>query len=350
MPKMRERCASRSAKSPSAIRERGPVRRFSVCAFGVAALLVALDAEALAAARRIVLIDAPPELARSVDVALYPWDIAVVEVEATPPDGTSPDAAASARSIAAREHADAVAWIERGEDAPTLWFFDDSDGSLRSHPLPPSPQDDPAELAAVALTLKTLVRAAPWESRLAVVKRARTGAGWESSVALEALARVPTSGASGEPRLGLWVAEWYGTSRWMWGAALGTSAGLGMTFDEGNSHGSLQDIDVRGSLRGRLLFGRRFLLEPKLGGSAHVERASVTSTAPPTSETFTRVDPSLDAGLSLGWQVTDQFAWSIGAEALAFLRYQRWLEGENSLFAPSPLWIQAGSSIAWSFK
>jgi hypothetical protein len=134
------------------------------------------------------------------------------------------------------------------------------------------------------------------------------------------------------------------------GAALGASAGVGMTFDDGGSHGDLQDIDVRASLRGRLSLGRRFILQPRVGGSAHVERATVSEATPAVSQTFTRVDPTIDLGLSLGWQVTDRFAWSIGAEALAFLRYQRWLEGDTVVFAPSPVWIQAGTSIAWSFR
>ena len=349
MPKMREHCASLFASFVRSIR--CPSRRAVCRGFGLGvALAFTAGTPAQAAARRIALIHAQPQLARSVDIALYPWDITVIEVDATPPDPTGPDASARAQSIAREHGADAVAWIDRTGDTATLWFFDQSDRSLHSHPLPSSPEDDPAELAAVALTLKTLVRAAPWESRIPIVKRERSGAGWESGLELEVVGRAPVSGASGEPRLGLSVTEWYGTSRWMWGAALGTSAGLGVTFDDGSSHGTLQDIDVRASLRGRLLLARWFILEPKLGGSAHVERASVTTTVPPSSQAFTRVDPSIDLGLSVGWQVTDRFAWTIGAEGLAFLRYQRWLEGQSIVFAPSPIWIQAGSQIAWSFR
>ena len=118
--------------------------------------------------------------------------------------------------------------------------------------------------------------------------REHKSAGWESHLELDALARAPISGASGEPRLGLWVSEWYGTSRWMVGAALGTSAGLGMTSDSAASHASLQDIDVRGSLRARLRVAVHFIVEPRLGTSAHIERATVTTT-----------DPSDDARRSL---------------------------------------------------
>ncbi|MGO8993040.1 MAG: hypothetical protein ACLQVI_06915 [Polyangiaceae bacterium] len=349
MPKMRVRCASLSGRRP-------PRRAYALATrvlatFALALGLLAASARpARAAARRIVLMHADADLTRSVDLALYPWDIAVVEVDEPLPDATAPDAVASARSIAKRHSADAIAWIERTDESATLWFFDASDSSLHSHPLPLSPQQDAAQLAAVALTLKTLVRATPWESRIPTVVHEHKGTGWESHLELDVLARVPVSGANGEPRLGLWVSEWYGTSRWMVGAALGTSAGLGMTSDDASSHSSLQDIDVRGAIRARLRLARHFILEPKLGASAHIERADVTTTTPADTQSFTRVDPSLDAGLSIGWLVTESFVWSIGVEALESLTYQRWLEGQEVVFAPSALWIQGGSSISWSFR
>jgi hypothetical protein len=344
MPKMRERCASRFG--------RGPPQHGLLLALTLLAIALTLGAAspARAASRRIALIHADPDLTRSVSLALYPWDIAVVDIDEVAPDPTAPDASTSARSLARRHGADAIAWIELTDETATLWFFDAINGTLHSHPLPLSQQQDPAALAAVALTLKTLVRATPWESRIATVVREHKVAGWESHLELDALARVPLSGASAEPRLGLWLSEWYGTSRWMVGAAVGASAGLGMTSDSAAGHASLQDIDVRGSLRARVAFGRRFVFEPRLGASAHIERADVTTTTPSSTQSFTRGDPSLDAGLAIGWMVTPSFLWSIGIEALESLTYQRWLESQDVVFAPAPLWIQSGSSISWSFR
>ncbi len=290
------------------------------------------------------------------ELALYPWDIAVVELDDAPPDATAPTAVPTARLLAKRHRADAVVWIERAPDTATLWFFDASDDSLHSHPLPAASgahgesPEDPAELAAVALTLKTLLRGTPWESRIPTVVREPTGAAWEPRLELDILFRSPISGTSGEPRLGVWVSEWYGTSRWKVGAALGASGGLGMTFDTPASHGSLQDIDFRAALRARLRLAPRVLVEPKLGLSAHLERAEVTTASPADTESYTRVDPSIDFGLALGWQVTASFAWSVGIEALESIRYQRWLEGAEVAFAPAQLWIQGGTSIAWSFR
>jgi hypothetical protein len=354
MPKMRERCASLSGSRADCGR-RPRASRDPVSFLLAAALLVlglASAAPAHAAARRIVLIHPEPALTRSVDLALYPWDITVLEISDAPPEASSPDAAAGARAIAKHHDADAIAWIDRTDDSTTLWFFDASDGSLRSHPLPssPHPESDAAMLAAVALTLKTLVRATPWESRIPTVVRERKGTGWESRLELDALARVPVSGASGEPRLGLWISEWYGTPSVMWGAALGTSAGLGMTYDAASSHGTLQDIDARGAIRARVRLGRHFVLEPSMGASAHFERAEVTTTVPAATQSFTRFNPSADVGLTFGWRVSEVFTWSVGGEALESLRYQRWLEGGEVVFAPSSLWIQGGTSIAWTFR
>ena len=189
---MRVRCASLSGRRP-------PRRAYALATrvlatFALALGLLAASARpARAAARRIVLMHADADLTRSVDFALYPWDIAVVEVDEPLPDATAPDAVASARSIAKRHSADAIAWIQRTDESATLWFFDASDSSLHSHPLPLSRQDA-AQLAAVALTLKTLVRATPWESRIPTVVHEHKGTGWESHLELDVLARVPVSG------------------------------------------------------------------------------------------------------------------------------------------------------------
>ncbi len=349
MPKMRERCATRSTS-----------RRPRRAGLLVALALASSPTVAHAAARRIAILRAEPALARSVDLALYPWDIAVVEAGDAPPDPAAPDASSAARAIAERVAADVVAWVDRSAGATTLWFFDRTDGSLRARPSRggrTGSTDDPAELAAIALTLKTLVRASPWEQSLPIVPRAAEARRWESRAELGVVFRTAASGTTSEPRVGLWVSEWYAPARraqwarWKWGAALGASNGLGMTFANANAYGTLEDLDLRAALRARweILAGRAFL-EPALGASAHVERAEITTTTAGVAQSFTRVDPSLDAGHSLGWQVSGAFAWSLGIEALAALRYQRWLEGSEVVFAPAPVWIQGGTAIAWSFR
>ena len=82
MPKMRERSARLSARSLSV---RGSLRRRGLCLVLGLALLVGAPSRAYASARRIALIHAQAELVRSVDIALYPWDITVVEVDASAP-------------------------------------------------------------------------------------------------------------------------------------------------------------------------------------------------------------------------------------------------------------------------
>jgi hypothetical protein len=312
-------------------------------------------APANAAARRIALIRAEPELRRSVDLALYPWDIEVVAIEETPPDGAAPGAAADAQAIAQRSDADAIAWLVPASAAtpngvPTLWFFDTASRTVQSHPLPALPSDDPAELAAVALTLKTLVRSAAWEQRDEPAPAPPSNAAWETRLAIDGMGRIPTSGANVEPRLGLWASEWRGTPRLEWGASLGASAGLGMTFDGPSSHGTLHDVDVRAAIGARVRLAGHFDLEPRIGASAHVEHAQVTVAGSPGVDTLSRVNPSVDLGLFLAFRVTPRFTWSLGVEALDSLRYQRWLVGSDVVFAPSPAWIQVGSSLAWSFR
>jgi hypothetical protein len=319
----------------------------------IAVAFAAWAGPASAATRRIALLHALPELQRSIDLALIPWDVEVVPVEDAPPDTSAPAVGAEALELARRHDADAIAWLVPGSGGavPTLWFFDAKSLSMQSEPLPALPSDDPAELAAVALSLKTLVRSAQWDPReptAATPEVRRTG--WETRIAIEAMDRIPWSGANAEPRAGLWASEWHGSQRFKLGAALGASAGLGVTFDDGTSHGSLRDIDVRAAVGARVRLVEHLELEPRLGASAHVERAQITTAPPAMSETVSHVNPSLDAGVFLDWAVTRAFAWSIGGEVLDSLRYQRWLLGSEVVFAPSPVWIQAGTSLAWSFQ
>jgi hypothetical protein len=319
--------------------------------FFLAALFASIwPTRARAAARRIALVHEGPGLTRSVELALYPWDVTVLEIGDAPPDATAADAASSADVIARRHDADAIAWIAHEQGGATLWFYDATTHALHSHPLPPLPPDDAAGLAAVALSLKTLVRTTPWEARLPTVPREPPGSRWETELSAEALARVPLSGASAEPRFGLWAYEWYGTSRWMWGAALGASAGLGMTADDGHGgRATLQDVDVRAALAAKVRLAPRLFLEPRVGLSAHVERAEVSEASAAATSTDTRVNPSLDVGLALGWALARGLVWSLGIELLDSLRYQRWLLGSDVVFGPSPWWLQAGTSLAWSF-
>ena len=358
MPKTHERCATLFSGRPRSLRAghgRAPRARRSLQSLQVLFLFAALLAStwptrARAAARRIALVREGPGLTRSVELALYPWDVTVLEISDAAPDATSADAAASADVIARRHAADAIAWIAHEQGGATLWFYDATTRALHSHPLPSLPPDDAAGLAAVALTLKTLVRTTPWEARLPTVPREPPGSRWETELSAEALARVPLSGASAEPRFGLWVHEWFGTSRWMWGAALGASAGLGMTADDGHGgRATLQDEDLRGALAARVRIAPRLSLEPRVGMSAHIERAEVSEASPAATSTDTRVNPSIDVGLILGWAVARGLVWSLGVELLDSLRYQRWLLGTEVVFGPSPLWIQAGTSLGWSF-
>ncbi len=109
---------------------------------------------------RIVVIDADPRVAEAIDLALSPWSLAVVRAPGPLPEPDIVTALARAHAIAGEEHAGAVIWIEpasRGS-RPSLWVYDAETQQLAVRPLGASAPFDAAGAAAVALSVKTILR------------------------------------------------------------------------------------------------------------------------------------------------------------------------------------------------
>lgn len=110
-------------------------------------------APAPAPIKRIVLIDASPELVHAASAALAPWTIDVTD-ETWPADQPLDDAAAL--ELGRARTADRVAWLAGGE----LVVADPATGTVERRPAPDGAADAPTA-AAVALTLKTVLRLPP---------------------------------------------------------------------------------------------------------------------------------------------------------------------------------------------
>ena len=114
--------------------------------------------------RRVVVIDVDPRVADALVVALSPWSLTVVP---TPGPSPAPDfdaASARARTLASEQHAGAVVWIAapRAPDTEaTLWVYDAQTLQLAVRPLTVAAPFDDAGAAAVALSVKTILRASP---------------------------------------------------------------------------------------------------------------------------------------------------------------------------------------------
>src|SRR5580698_502372 len=132
----------------------------------IVAALVASTAASTAEARegRVVAVDVDPRVADALVVALSPWSLTVVRAPGPAPAADLDAATARARAVASEQQAGAVVWIAppRPPDArATLWVYDAQTLELAVRPLTVAEPFDDAGAAAVALSVKTVLRASP---------------------------------------------------------------------------------------------------------------------------------------------------------------------------------------------
>jgi hypothetical protein len=109
---------------------------------------------------RVALLDPDPNLLAAVSVALSPWGLRVVPAAGSPAPSDTTSATEGARAIARVEAARDVVWIHAAPGGQvSLWLYDAQTEQLTVRPLRQVPPYNEAAAAAVALTIKTLLRA-----------------------------------------------------------------------------------------------------------------------------------------------------------------------------------------------
>jgi hypothetical protein len=302
-----------------------------------AALAVVLAAALIAGhgtarAERLVLATADAELEAACVEALGSWRVDIVTAADRAPGTRMPEAAAEADSIARAHAARAVVWIAGGDAAaPGLWLYDVSQRRVVVTPLPSGLPFDAPTAAAVALTIKTLLRTsevAPPDERLAVPPRPPRRFALEARAGLRAR---PAPAARWEPRFAV-----AGVLRPIRGGrlalALGVRAGPGSDIERGDFVGRYRDTAVSAAARLGLPLGGSLRLVPALGLSLHVDSVSGSSASEGASASTRRFNPMLDAALDLELRVRGDVRVSIGLEAGARLRRQRFLAGDQEVF------------------
>ena len=109
-------------------------------------------------ARRVVLVSPGAELEQAARAALEPWSVQLTVVAGPSPGATAPFANEAARAIAEANHAGAVVWVSQHDAGYALWVFDLASHRVTERALGTGPPFDEATAAAVALSVKTLLR------------------------------------------------------------------------------------------------------------------------------------------------------------------------------------------------
>jgi hypothetical protein len=297
------------------------------------ALWLLVSSAAHAAGRRVLLVGSDGALQHAVEVALGPWSLEVIAQAAPVPSGP----AEAARFGTAHEAA-AVVWTT--PDA-FVWIFDVESGQAMARRMEAPAPLDASAAAAVALSVKTLLRAttvAPPAERVAV-PRVREELRLEAVVGTQVLFGDPKDA---ELRLGVALA-WYPRrlQRWL-GLALRIEAGPGISVDRSGFSGRLIDVTLALQPRLRLPLGRRVELEPTLGAGVHV--TSLDGGLPPLGLRAhkDRANASLEGGVALDVQLGRGLRLGLVATVAYLFQYQRYLVSHAPVLTLAPVELDVG--------
>jgi hypothetical protein len=304
----------------------------------VAAVLACSGSARADRGRGVALVNPDAALEEAVIAALVPWRLDVIAVRGDGPGATMPASSTQARAIADRLGVGAVVWISVGDDGCALWVYDsDGDRVVARRLVSPPPFDD-ATAAAVALSIKTLLRnsaVAPIEERNALPSARSTAAlpAREATLRFESLggARArDTEAETLEPRLGVAV-SWWPLQRF--GGALGVSAGPGLSVDDPRFIGRYTDTAVSASVRARVDLGARFRVTPELGSSIHLTELDGALLVNDTRARVSRTNVSLFAGAAVTARLLDDVSAGVRAGGDLLLRNQRYTIAGDPVFS-----------------
>jgi hypothetical protein len=314
-------------------------------ALATAALIGALAASppaARAEVERVVLIDLPPGVVAAVRTVLEPWRVEIVAIGAPSPGPSMPSSAERAQATITARDAGAAVWLADDGTGTALWIYDADSQRTTARRLPGPPPYDAPTAAAVALSVKTLLRfsrVAPVEERAATAPAvapppppppagrpprleltARGGLRWRDTGQLRVEPRVA---------LGLDVRHRVGGLALRFGADV--RLGTGEAIDDARFGGHFGD--VAGGLRlGVDLALGRLALSPWVGASIHATAIEGALRPSGARAHASRVNPALDLGGAATIAIAGGARLGLEVALGRALRRQRYLVADEPIF------------------
>lgn len=340
---------------PWAVRRTGPTGssrsirsriREGACRAGILAVALATATAGGAAAdepsQRVVMVAVPPVLESAVEAALAGWPIQVGSAPGDP-GPSMPAAGEKARAVGQAAGAAAVVWIASDGTGHAVWVLDMESGHVIARRLVQPPPWDDVQAAAVALTIKTLLRhsqVVPVMERYGAAE-AREAIRAQGAVAapppprtsplrLETLAAArvrETEAGDVELRLGAglrWVPPWFDGRA---SAVARVRSGAGIGLNEESFVGRYTDVEASLAAAARILARGRLALVPSAGASLHFTTIDGSVRTQGTRGRAARVNPSIDGGLAIEMEVGKLVRVSVGGELSYALRRQAYLVG-----------------------
>jgi hypothetical protein len=299
-----------------------------------AAFVVAMSHAPDVYARDVVLIGGGKELREAVSVALTPWNLHVVPSEAPVPPADVPRATKEAHAIAWQGGAAGVVWI--GDHS--LVVYDAENDQLVSRALAQLPPYDPPTAAAIALSVKTLLRSstvAPVEERIGAEAAAKPAPPPEPESRIEIvkppepLPPPPSSFVSIEVGGAFWSGRF--------GTGIAVRVGPGLGVEEPRFRGHFDEITVAPSLRYRQPLTAWLRVEPRVGASLHATRIDGVAIATAKPADAKRLDVGVDLGGVLDFAIARTASLGLDLDGSYILRYQRYFVGNTPVLTLAPI-------------
>ena len=306
-----------------------------------------------------MLLVAPPRgLEPAVRTALSPWPIEIRVARsgragARRPGATMPGSADRARALAAEHGVGAVVWLsDDGAGGHALWIYDaDSDRAASRRLTRPPPFDDPTA-AAVALSIKTLLR---HSSVVPEVERYGAAPTAEPTPRLRvdtiaALRIRRTEAGDVEPRLGVGVRVAPGRLAALGAVAASVHIGPGVSVDAAEFTGQFSDLQVSAALLARIPLRRALELWPRLGASLHITEIEGAVAGQARRARADRLNPGLDAGAAVELALRPWLRASLTAGGSYAMRRQVYLVAGEPVLSIPRVELEIGAALSVSLR
>ena len=298
---------------------------------------------------RIAAIDVDPELQRAIVGALTPWNVEIVPQAAPAPPFDVSGAMSAAERIASASGARAVVWVVLPSDEAhwSLWIYDADAHQITVRALPAPPPYDEVSAAALALTVKTVLRNVVTGPKRHIEPASPRAPVFHHRFRLQAIGsiRFPTNAASAvEPRWGLAASWWPPWFRQRVGLAFDVSNGGGAALSHPLFSGQFRDSTIRFTVAGDLPLARWVSLTSGLGAGIHF--SSIEGVMPGTGlyGHATRTAPALELVVALNVRVAGLLVGPcVGASFLG--HYQRYSALDQPVLDVPPVHLETGVRI-----
>lgn len=309
-----------------------------ITAWGVLVAVLCFAMVTRASPRRVAVIQPDDELLRAISLSLSPWGLQTMKSDAPLPSAAQPDAVHGASALARQLDVDALVWVTSLEYGSLLWVFDLGTGDVTTRVLPETPPFDGAAAAAVALSVKTVLRAsliAPPDERFGPASPPPPAP--TRTFALQGgLGGLWLGGRNTDPRgelAGLW---WFAAEQRL-GLSVELSAGPGVRIEEPDYTGRYREFVGGAKLRFRYVDVPGVSTSVGVGAAAHWALLDGTLATESRSADSERLNVSVGADTSFDFWVSERVYLGASMGAVYFPAYQRYLVRGDPVFAPWPV-------------